>query len=103
MPVATPIIELAITRIRVGKLILDLLIVVTHAVPVLCIVLPVLDAHVVPIHVPVEVKVLIDIDINVAVTPVEVIPDGVANRIGCPPSDAGRERAADDVTGAGGK
>lgn len=99
LSVATPVIELAVTGVGVGKLSLDLLVVVTHAAPVLCVVLPVLDFHIVPIDVPVEVEVLIDIDIDVAVTPVEVIPDGVANRIGCPPSDARRERAADDVTG----
>src|SRR6476660_975861 len=90
LSVATPIVELAVADIGIGKLILDLLVVVTHATPVLCVVLPMLDARVVPIHMPVEVKILIDIDIYVAVPPIKVIPNGIANRIGCPPSDARR-------------
>ena len=101
LSVATPIVELAVTDVGIGELVLDLLIVVTHAAPVLWVVLPVLDAHVVPIHVPVEVKILIDIDIYIAVSPIDVIPNGITNCIGCAPSDPSRERATEDVTGGG--
>src|SRR6478672_10165667 len=83
LSVATPIVEL---------------VVVTHATPVLCVVLPMLDAHIVPIHVPVEVKILIDIDVYVAVPPIEVIPNGIANSVGCAPCDPRRERSTEDVT-----
>ena len=105
LSVATPIIELAVTRpvTGIGKPMLDPLVVITHAASVVGVVLPVLDAHVVPIDVPVEVKILIDIDIDVAVPPIEVVPDGIANCIGCPPSDARRECATDDVTGSWGE
>jgi len=103
LAVATPIIELAVTDVGIGKLVLDLLIVVTHSAPVLWVVLPVLDAHVVPIHVPVEVKILIDIDIYIAVPPIEVIPNSITNCIGCAPSEPRRERATEDVTGGRGE
>jgi len=90
LSVATPIIELAVADIGIGKFILDLLVVVTHTSPVLCVVLPMLHPDIVPIHVPVEVKILVDIDIYVAVSPIEVVPNGIANRVGCAPSDARR-------------
>ena len=65
LSVATPIIELAVTRpVGTGKSMLDPLVFITHAAPVVGIMIPVLDAHVVPIHVPVEVKILIDIDVK---------------------------------------
>jgi hypothetical protein len=104
LPVATPIIELAVTRpVGIGKPMLDPLVFITHAAPVVGVMIPVLDVHIVPIDPPVEVKILIDIDIDVAVPPIEVIPDGIANRIGCPPSDARRECPTDDVTGSWGE
>jgi hypothetical protein len=104
LPVATPIIELAVTRpVGTGKPMLDPFVFITHAAPVVGVMIPVLDVHIVPIDVPVEVKILIDIDINVAASPIEVIPDGIANRIGCPPSDARREYTTDDVTGGWGE
>src|SRR6476646_8992404 len=69
LSVASPIIELAVTRtIGIGKLVLDLLVVIAHAAPVVGVVLPMLDLHVVPVDVSVEVKVLIDIDVNVTVS-----------------------------------
>jgi hypothetical protein len=46
-----------------GKLVLDLLVFIAHAAPVIGVVLPMLDTHVVSIYVPVEVKILIDIDV----------------------------------------
>ena len=75
---ATAVVELPVTRpdIGIGKLVLDLLVVIAHAAPVMGVVLPIPAVHVVPV----DVHVLVDIDVNVAVTPIEVIvPDGIAD------------------------
>src|SRR6476660_4775954 len=88
LSVATPIVELAVTDIGFGKLILDLLVVVTHATPVLCVVLPMLDAHIVPNHGTDEAKILIAIDVYVSLPPIELIPDGSANSVGCSPCES---------------
>jgi len=50
-----------------------------HAAPVVGVVLPMLDFHVVSVDVPVEIIVLIDIDINFAGPPITTIPDGIAD------------------------
>ena len=95
-----PVIELTVGRSPpVSKLVPNLLVFISDATAVLGIVLPVLDANIVSIDVPVEVEVLINIDVDIAVPPIEIVPEGIANGKGRSPSKTRRQRSAPDLTG----
>src|SRR4029077_6318721 len=99
------IVELAIRRLDgvLAELVLHLLVVIAHTLAVLRVVLPVPGLHVVPIYVLVDVHVLVDVDVDVAVPPIEIVPDGVADLKARAPGDAARHRAADDPSRRGGE
>jgi hypothetical protein len=63
------------------------------------VVLPILVLHIIPVDVLVDVDVLVHIDANVAVIPIEVVPDGVANGEASAPGQSSCDCPADDPAG----
>jgi hypothetical protein len=49
------------------------------------------------VDVPVDIDIPVDVDIDIAVVPIDVVPDLAANGIGCTPGEAGRDCAANDI------
>src|SRR5262249_53454915 len=80
-------------RIPRGKLIFDGVVVIAHAAAVIGGVLPFREA---PLDVAVHVAV--EIDVDVAAIPIDVVPDLVADGEGRAPRKSPRDRAAIDVS-----
>ena len=88
MAAAAPssIIELTVPRLRLclGEFISHRVIVVLHATSVIGIVCPLL-------------KIPIDVDIDITMIPIDIVPDLAGNSVSYAPGDTGRNRTTNDI------